>query len=356
MICKAGESVSRSREFLPCSPSDSCRIQPATGQRLNLAAIASLHHRHAVKVRVAGNDLPRRALAEPRVKLAKAGLPPDLRRCDPVNFDVVRIEVFSRVHQANLSSDFTSALKCHHANLADAAHSWIGRFYIDCDKPHCLAPYPSGQEAMIFQDLASNRSGLRPITGKIMQNEDAVARFLRITKTPMGDLDRAWSNAWGAALAHNPTYAKTASEQRKQQLRLAARTTIDGIVVRYRTSVQIRDHDESICDLSDLLSAEFALALRDGTFRIGTAQKLLNLYLKFLWCFGHISEPPDCPLDRVVQENARVSPLVNWTQIRTSGEYRQTMSRLREAVGQCGYVHLSLAQWELEHGWETHAA
>lgn len=183
-----------------------------------------------------------------------------------------------------------------------------------------------------------------------MQRE-ASARFLRETKTETGDLNRAWSNAWGAALAHNPTYAPNASEDMKKQLRQQARAKVAEIANHYRNRIGERDHEQNILNLSHSLSAEFSEILRGGQFRIGTAQKLLNLYLKFLWCFAEVAEPPHCPLDRVVQENAKVRPVVNWTQINSVEEYHDAIHSLREAVCRLGFSGMALAEWEIRYGW-----
>jgi hypothetical protein len=45
-------------------------------------------------------------------------------------------------------------------------------------------------------------------------------------------------------------------------------------------------------------------------FRVGTAQKALNLYLKYLWCLGEIKTPPHCPFDRGIIQMLPVSERV----------------------------------------------
>lgn len=37
-----------------------------------------------------------------------------------------------------------------------------------------------------------------------------------------------------------------------------------------------------------------------NVFRIGSAQKALNLYRKYLWCLGYIPFPPHCPFDATI--------------------------------------------------------
>ena len=53
-----------------------------------------------------------------------------------------------------------------------------------------------------------------------------------------------------------------------------------------------------------------------GRFRIGVAQKALNLYLKHLWCLDWIYEPPHCPFDNGIIRLLRPTPRETlWTQM-----------------------------------------
>jgi hypothetical protein len=38
-----------------------------------------------------------------------------------------------------------------------------------------------------------------------------------------------------------------------------------------------------------------------GKINFGIAQKMLNLYLKYMWSLGNIQEPPHFPVDRIIQ-------------------------------------------------------
>lgn len=65
----------------------------------------------------------------------------------------------------------------------------------------------------------------------------------------------------------------------------------------------------------------------------GVSQKLLNLYLKYLWCAGIIRhEPPHFPVDRVIQNKVINTVVHNWTQIDTVKEYKNIIEKSRSAT------------------------
>jgi hypothetical protein len=86
---------------------------------------------------------------------------------------------------------------------------------------------------------------------------------------------------------------------------------------------------------------EHANALNGSRFRIGSAQKALNLYLKMLWCFDRIPAPPHCPFDRIVLSHVPDCERIKWTELDSPSEYRRIVSCARSVAGG------SLAEWEL---------
>ncbi len=74
------------------------------------------------------------------------------------------------------------------------------------------------------------------------------------------------------------------------------------------------------------------------------AQKLLNLYLKYLWCMGHVAEPPHCPVDRIILAETTLRDRLNWTKITTREQYMSAINALRQVATAQGQ---SLAVWEL---------
>ena len=61
------------------------------------------------------------------------------------------------------------------------------------------------------------------------------------------------------------------------------------------------------------LTNSFPDVLYEKKIPIGIAQKAVNLYLKYMWCFGWIPEPPHCRIDRTVLE--AVDDQDDWTKM-----------------------------------------
>lgn len=92
-------------------------------------------------------------------------------------------------------------------------------------------------------------------------------------------------------------YQKDSSEHQRKAFRRALRFELERLAEQYRGVVSERRHFANIERLSRTLSGKHAKALSGKRFRIGSAQKALNLYLKYMWCLGHIPIPPHCPFD-----------------------------------------------------------
>lgn len=81
-------------------------------------------------------------------------------------------------------------------------------------------------------------------------------------------------------------------------------------------------------------------------YKYGVAQKLLNLTLKYYWCLELISEPPHCPIDRIIINKTRYKGKINWTQISRRSEYEEVINEIQALARKEG---LSIPQWELTH-------
>jgi hypothetical protein len=145
------------------------------------------------------------------------------------------------------------------------------------------------------------------------------------------------------ALGRSRTYSESATEDAKALFRDGLRKELDEISRGYRSTVKEQEHLSKIEQLSDSLSGQFSDCLRGGRFRIGMAQKALNLYLKYLWCTDLIPIPPHCPFDSVIISHLPSCSDLNWTSIDAIEDYQRLVGAARnEADGK------ALAQWELE--------
>ena len=161
------------------------------------------------------------------------------------------------------------------------------------------------------------------------------------------------------AVGHNPTYRKGIGENRKLRFRRSLRDWLESRVEEYGSArVDDKHHAANIQDLSSALSERHADILLEGIFRVGTAQKALNLYLKYGWARGIVPEPPHCPLDRNVlakigkcasTAGCPICRKVPWTQIRSIEQYLHFIDHAKVTAAGAG---LSIARWELQN-WDA---
>jgi hypothetical protein len=140
----------------------------------------------------------------------------------------------------------------------------------------------------------------------------------------------------------------SASERKALCQRLAEK--LHSFAPEYANRVDEEQHERNIGRISEELSAEFKNSLHDGTFRIGIAQKALNLYLKYLWCLDRAARPPHCPFDSKVINDLPLTPQekkdLKWTELESLEDYQTLVGAAKKAVERDG--SLSLSDWELE--------
>ena len=145
------------------------------------------------------------------------------------------------------------------------------------------------------------------------------------------------------ALGRSKTFIEAASEDAKSPFRHALREKLKEISRGYGSTVEEQEHLSNIERLSGDLTAQFSNCLRAGRFRIGIAQKAMNLYLKYLWCVDLIPLPPHCPFDAIIIGRLPNCRDLKWTSIDTIEDYQRLVKAAREkADGE------TLSEWELK--------
>lgn len=137
-------------------------------------------------------------------------------------------------------------------------------------------------------------------------------------------------------------YAPGCPEKTRRRVRLALSKWLSGAGEHYKTTSRECDHVARIVDLAEHMTSHFGSNLRGGRFRIGVAQKALNLYLKYLWCAGRIPMPPHCPFDARIISRLRFEAPVRWTKLDSIQEYELLVRAARAVAGD-----QPLAAWEL---------
>lgn len=99
----------------------------------------------------------------------------------------------------------------------------------------------------------------------------------------------------------------------------------------------------AISNLKDYSKEIYSEYLTGGSLKIGVCQKIINLYLKYLWCANKINfTPPHFPLDRLIQENSLKKVLLNWTELdelKGENSYEEVINKLQ--------TNSNKAEWEL---------
>ena len=154
--------------------------------------------------------------------------------------------------------------------------------------------------------------------------------------------------AWGASVQRAKLYnaAVALKDRNGDAFRTAVLTFIEtSLLSKYKTKCSETDHVQNIQSLVTFGTTAGGNLLGPDGYKFGIAQKLLNLLLKYLWCLGHIAEPPHCPVDRIVLSKTTLRDKLNWTEIKTAAKYNEAISAIRVVART---VNLSLPEWELQ--------
>lgn len=138
-------------------------------------------------------------------------------------------------------------------------------------------------------------------------------------------------------------YVPECSEKDRQLVRAALSAWLTDAAMHYTFMVEERAHIARIVELANHMSSRFSPTLRGGRFRIGVAQKALNLYLKYLWCYDRIPMPPHCPFDARIIDRLHLEKPIRWTVMDSVEEYELLVRAARAMAGE-----KPLAVWELE--------
>jgi hypothetical protein len=154
--------------------------------------------------------------------------------------------------------------------------------------------------------------------------------------------DELFSMTLMATVQRGKVYSAGATEGQKDAVRQTLRSELEQLTPNYREAVPETQHVENIASLANRLSAQHSHALDKGRFRIGSAQKALNLHLKYLWCLDLISLPPHCPFDAIVLSRIPGCSDVRWTALDSLEEYEKIVRAARAVACDC-----PLPLWEL---------
>ena len=157
-----------------------------------------------------------------------------------------------------------------------------------------------------------------------------------------------------AALQRSNTYGEFSPNNDRWDMREYMQSQLVEITKQYEgVHIDEDTHIQNISAFADAISKEHGSILKGKRFRIGIAQKALNLYLKYMWCQGKIGRPPHCPFDGIVINKLKKLRKLNkndeyrWTKSDSIDDYKKWVQAARQEAG-----NMPLAEWELDV-WKT---
>ncbi|KQR70265.1 hypothetical protein [Pedobacter sp. Leaf176] len=154
-----------------------------------------------------------------------------------------------------------------------------------------------------------------------------------------------WYLSLAGAFQRNNVYAENIDDnngKKKESFKKKLKEHVLKITDRYHVFVSDENHVSNILEIIALNADDI---LKVGKLTFGTAQKLLNLYLKYMWCTERLAHiPPHCPVDSIILGNSKNYKYDSWTKLKCETKYMLYINDLRELATQ---DNLHLAEWEL---------
>ena len=154
--------------------------------------------------------------------------------------------------------------------------------------------------------------------------------------------DELFSLTLMATVQRAGVYSPGSRKKERKRFQTNLRSWLEKNAQSYANQVTEEEHIRNIVELSASLTSAHANVLKNGRFRIATAQKALNLYLKYLWCLGKIRSPPHCPFDFQIIAKLPNYTGPSWTKLDREEDYR-ALVQAAKAKAQTS----SLPAWEL---------
>ncbi|OGY63626.1 MAG: hypothetical protein A3I89_00215 [Candidatus Harrisonbacteria bacterium RIFCSPLOWO2_02_FULL_41_11] len=112
--------------------------------------------------------------------------------------------------------------------------------------------------------------------------------------------------------------------------------------IKYSQKIKGNNHIKTIEDFKNQANKKFSGKLAGSGFTFGRAQKLVNLYLKYMWVCEYIKEPPHCPIDSsIIKKLGRELHKLSFLKM-NKDEYKKVISKIEKKKG-----NQSIAEWEL---------
>ncbi|MEI7534477.1 MAG: hypothetical protein WCK57_08915 [Verrucomicrobiae bacterium] len=159
----------------------------------------------------------------------------------------------------------------------------------------------------------------------------------------------ALRNAVNAAFQRVPIYAVGVKYSQHNQLRETAKQWLALLGCRYFAwEYDCVKYCSEITSLRKYLISKNGAILRSGQPTIGVCQKLISLYLKYLWLYGDSAKKPVFPpLDRQILQKTNAPGKKSFPQIIDINEYQDICNHIDAYAKNKGYG--SGVVWEADN-------
>jgi hypothetical protein len=159
-------------------------------------------------------------------------------------------------------------------------------------------------------------------------------------------LNEIWMLTIGASFQRANVYSTECLDSDKLKFRNHLKDFIINLSKSYlHEPISEDQHIENIYQIREH-SKIYKTILTNGELNFGVCQKLLNLYLKYLWCLGYMElNPPHFPVDRIIQTKLSIKNPYSWTQMVDEEKYMEVISMAKDCLK--SYNIDSIAELEL---------
>lgn len=170
-------------------------------------------------------------------------------------------------------------------------------------------------------------------------------------------ISELWVLSIAGAFQRANIYAPNSLSASKKAFKKDLKIYLEQLIkAQYYNEVNEQSHIDNIHALSEY-SKKFATLLRNGKLNFGVSQKILNLFLKYIWCLKLIPMPPQFPVDRIIQvvlnikakeKGLKTRQIVAWTKLDNENNYVEIIEFAKKIKNaDTKYATLSLAEMEL---------
>jgi len=155
-------------------------------------------------------------------------------------------------------------------------------------------------------------------------------------------------NALNAAVSRGRVYAANSMPPAKIAFRDECKQLLTALGIRYYAwEWDLPRFCQEIVDFSNTISRSHNAVLAGGRLRVGTAQKMISLYLKYLWLSGDPSKKPiGAVLDRPILQACGYPNPPDWTKLDDIDVYKEIQDAISKKAASEGFG--SPAVWEAE--------